>query len=55
MLAPEPDLCWQVLDKSVRDRIPNTVRWFTTLAQLKHFASAWARSAWLQAICSRRR
>lgn len=31
---------WQVLDKSVRDRIPNTVRWFTTLAQHQHFASA---------------
>ena len=24
----------------MRDRIPNTVRWFTTLAQHQHFASA---------------
>ena len=35
-----PICCWQVLDQSVRDRIPNTVRWFTTLAQHQHFASA---------------
>lgn len=39
-LVLSADCCWQVLDKSVRDRIPNTVRWFTTLAQHEHFASA---------------
>ena len=30
---------WQVLDQSVRDQIPSTVRWFTTLTQHNSFKS----------------